>query len=508
MSDIPTFQAKPNKPAREIPRAAVVSWVLYDLANTIFSMNILSLYFSLHVRANVESGRADATYSFTAAISYAIVFLLSPILGAMTDRAPKRLPFLLVATACCITFTVFIGLTAWAGGTPKADTAVEAIATAPAGPIPDAALPPAGGDAPLARSAPATVPATAEASTTTQGGAWSAWFFLSLVCFVLANIAYQAALPFYDALLPEVCTEENRGRVGGIGVGVGFVGSYLGVGAGMVLLGLGFGYHAVFFATAIIFAAFAWPVFVYLRERGNPAAHPVNWRTAIEAVHQIKSTLTHARRYPGLLNFLIGRVFYTDGVNTVVAIMGLYVIGIAVRSGLDEKAGENATQIIMLIGITFAIIGGILWGFVTDRIGPKRTLYIVLSLWSTVFLVVFFAGWFNWPLFAMYPIGCFVGLAMGGTQAADRILMLRLTPPSKIGEFYGLYGMVGRFSAITGPLLWGLVVGTIFQDNPQIGQPIGMLMLLVLVLISMFIIAPVSDAHRDWGVEAETPRMD
>jgi len=85
--------------------------------------------------------------------------------------------------------------------------------------------------------------------------------------------------------------------------------------------------------------------------------------------------------------------------------------------------------------------------------------------------------------------------------AADRPYMLRLTPPSRIGEFYGLYGMVGRFSAITGPLIWAIVtrvtIGT-FGLEPNVGQGIGVLVLLVLIIVSYVILQPVTDAPRDW----------
>jgi UMF1 family MFS transporter len=85
--------------------------------------------------------------------------------------------------------------------------------------------------------------------------------------------------------------------------------------------------------------------------------------------------------------------------------------------------------------------------------------------------------------------------------------MLRLTPPARIGEFYGLYGMVGRFSAITGPIIWAAVTYITIQAlglQPQVGQGIGVLVLLVLVLISYRILQPVSDAPRTWqGDDAE-----
>src|SRR5712692_4240938 len=134
---------------RSVPRRAVASWVLYDLANTIFSMGVVSLYFSLYVGRAVGAEQADRVYGIITAISMGIIFVVSPLLGAMTDRARRRMPFLVWSTILCCLCTALLGR----------------------GP-----------------------------------------FGLSAILFVVANAAYQAGLQFYDALLPEVTTEENRGR--------------------------------------------------------------------------------------------------------------------------------------------------------------------------------------------------------------------------------------------------------------------------------------------------------
>src|SRR6187551_2471171 len=134
-------------PAPAIPRRAVASWILYDLANTIFSMGVVSLYFSFFVRDHVGETRADWVYGLITSVSMGTIFVISPLLGSMTDRARRRMPFL-----------------------------------------------------------------------------------LSVALFVIACAAYQAGLQFYDAMLPEVSTEQNRGRISGYGVGIGYLGSYVAVG--------------------------------------------------------------------------------------------------------------------------------------------------------------------------------------------------------------------------------------------------------------------------------------
>jgi len=91
-------------------------------------------------------------------------------------------------------------------------------------------------------------------------------------------------------------------------------------------------------------------------------------------------------------------------------------------------------------------------------VGPKRTLRTVLRGWIGVFALAAAVGLFGLPLWTMFVVAASAGFCLGGTWAADRPFMLRLTPPDRVGEFYGLYGMIGRFSAVTGPVLWGLVV--------------------------------------------------
>src|SRR4026207_503394 len=105
-SPVPAQAAAASTEApRRIPTRAVVSWVLYDLANTIFSMGVVSAYFSVWVRAAVGAQRAGSGSGVITAVSMAIIFFSSPLLGAMTDRARRRMPFLVVSTIVCVFFT-------------------------------------------------------------------------------------------------------------------------------------------------------------------------------------------------------------------------------------------------------------------------------------------------------------------------------------------------------------------------------------------------------------------
>jgi UMF1 family MFS transporter len=439
-TEVPAAVAAPGEAApaqaRVIPRRAVVGWVLYDLANTIFSMGVISLYFSLWVREEVGADRADGVYGVITAISMAVIFVVSPLLGAMSDRARRRMPFLIASTVLCVGFTFL-----------------------------------------LARVG----------------------FYGTAVCFVIANIAFQAGLQFYDALLPEVSTEENRGRIGGIGVGVGYLGSYIAVGMGLLMPEAS--NATLFTLMAVAFLFFAIPCFVFVRERGNPRPRPIGWQMVRDSTGETLRTLRDGKRYPGLLRFLLGRVFYTDAINTVITVMALYTVNVAVSTGLTEDAGRQKANLVLMSAITFASLGGFFWGWMTDRLGPKRTLNAVLVFWMFIFAFSGAIGIFGLPLWCLFVVAACAGVALGGIWAADRPYMLRLTPPSRIGEFYGLYGMVGRFSAITGPLVWAGVTSLTIRTlgmSPARGQGISVLVLMTMVIVSFFILRKVSDAPRSW----------
>ena len=424
--------------AHVVTRRAVWSWWIYDLANTIFSMGVVSMYFSQYIRDHVGAGRADAAYGNISAISMAIIFILSPLLGGMTDRAPRRMPFLVWSTIICVALTAVLGTVSYAA---------------------------------------------------------------TMLCFIVANATYSAGLQFYDAMLPDVSTEENRGRVGGTGVGIGYLGSYIAVGLGAVLGTSNL--PRLFVGIALTFLALSIPCFLFVKERGNTHPRPVwSWSATVESTRGTIRTLREGHKYPGLLRFLIGRIFYTDAINTVISIMFLYTLNVAEASGLTKAQGSKAGLSVMFVAITFAVLGGFTWGWVVDRIGPKRTLNWVLRLWIADFVAAAAMGLLGLQLWVLYVVASVAGIALGGVWSADRPLMLTLTPPDRIGEFYGLYGMVGHFSAITGPFIWALVAQVTIESGwmkPAQGQGVGVIVLMMLVLLSYGILRRVTDEKRDWS---------
>ncbi|MDQ7065208.1 MAG: MFS transporter [candidate division KSB1 bacterium] len=401
---------------KPIPRSAVLSWAMYDLANTIFSMNIVSFYFSVWVVNKM--GGTDADYSFANAFSMGLMFLSAPVLGALSDQISRRMPFLIFTTVTCVVFTALLGM----------------------------------------------------------GG-----LFLSIVFFIIANYMFQAGLIFYDSLLPVVSTEENRGRVGGLGIGLGYVGSFIGMGSGLLLLNK-IGYVGVFRMTALLFFVFALPCFIFVHEPVSDRARQIDLGAMVRgAFQQVFKTIRHAREFPGLLRFLVGRLFYTDPVNTIIVFMGIYVTN-------EVGFTESEAQVLMLVAIAAAVVGGFIWGVVVDRFQPARSLLWVLISWKVAILGAFLIAVLGLPKALFWGVACLAGISLGGTWAADRPLMLKLAPKEFLGEFYGLYSMVGRFASVVGPLLWGLIVNTLGW-----GRPAAVFSLLLLLIVAYIILLPLKE---------------
>lgn len=356
----------------------VFSWAMYDFANTIWSMNILSLYFALWV--TVDHGAPDLAYSLASSLSMLAIAFSSPMLGAISDQYGRRLPFLVFFTLACVTTTALIGV-------------VGSLLAA-------------------------------------------------LLLFALANYCYQSGTIYYDAMLTTVSEQEVRGKVSGFGVSLGYAGAILGVLMVKPFVDAG-GRGAAFLPSALLFLLFSLPCFLFVRE--PRVGLPWSLRQLREGYIRLLSTLRQAPRYANLLRFIIARFFYLDSVNTLIAFMAVYTVKVVGFS-------NAAVQTLLIFSTTFAVVGSLFYGWVVDHIGPKRSLTLILFQWALVFLAA--AITFYPPAF--YAIGALAGLTLGATWTSDRVLLTRLSPPEKLGEFFGLYGLAGRLAAVVGPLLWGL----------------------------------------------------
>jgi UMF1 family MFS transporter len=407
-----------------------LAWALYDFANTIFSFAILS--FAMGPWTVAQLGETTGTFFFTLAGSSAVALnaAVSPVLGAMSDRTGGRKRYLFAFTLVCIVPTMLIGLV---------DIGV------------------------------------------------------GLVAFAVANFGFQAALIYYDALLPDVARPETRGRLSGIGVSLGYVGSI----TSALLLGTTLGADgeitpASFVLVGSLFAVFAIPIFVLVHERRRADATRFSPGQALRSWSQLAVTVRKAKQRPGLLRFVVGRFFYTDPVNTAIAVMSIFAI-----NAVGFTAGEARYVLIALIVV--AIIASYWWGILADRIGPRRTLLWVLISWAAGLLLI--GLWLEKAPFVV--AGAILGSGLGGVAVSDRLLLLRLVRPEEVGEMLGLYGMVGKLSAVVGPLLFGAIVLVMDPErNGPFAYQVAILSLLVLMVIGFLIVRRVPEGTPHPGEEA------
>lgn len=412
-----SFPATSHK-VRNLLSVPVLSWAFYDFANTIWAFSILSLYFALWVTQ--DNGAPQAYFFRTLSFSMLVVAVTCPMLGAVSDRFGRRIPFLAGLVLVCVVCT---GLMGRVGGLTAA-----------------------------------------------------------LVLFAIANFAYQSGNVFYDSLLATVSREDNRGRISGLGVALGYVGSI----SGILMIGpieSQWGRGATFLPTGVLFLLFALPCFLMVKEPSTGV--PWSFHLIRDGYTQLFHTLRQFRRHANLLRFVGARFLYVDAINTMLIVMAIYV---------TEVLGFNSSQLRLLFitSTTFAIVGSLFYGKLADRIGPKRTLTIVLIQWMVVFVAA--SATFSGPLF--FFIGALAGIALGGTWTADRAFLTRLAPPEQMGEFFGLYQLAGRFAAVIGPLLWSFTVDGL-EDLGDLRFRIAILVLLVNVVLGFLVLMTVRPSHGE-----------
>jgi UMF1 family MFS transporter len=332
---------------------------------------------------------------------------------------------------------------------------------------------------------------------------------LGAVLFIVANFSYQAALIYYDASIKLVSTPETRGRLSGLGTGIGYCGTIF---VGLLIFFLDIPVESRFLLSAVLFGLFAIPVFVLVREARNPDAGPVNpaavVATAIGSWRQLGVTIQHVRQVPGLPRFLLGRFFYSDAVNTLIVVMSV----VAVRAVGLSVAEAN----LVLLSLTVvAVFMSFVWGWLCDRVGPRKTLIAVLTSWAVGLVLGAGSISFNGTdpvsgdpvpstlgLALFFIAGAILGSGLGGVQVADRVFMVRLSPPERVGEFFGIYGLVGKASQVIGQVLYGALIFLLLDTLGTGAYQIAILSLIVTMLIGLWLVWPVSDR---WAGSGEMP---
>jgi UMF1 family MFS transporter len=279
--------------------------------------------------------------------------------------------------------------------------------------------------------------------------------FIGIVLFILSNAGFEGGTVFYDAFLPEIAPPQSMGKVSGYGFAAGYVGSLITIVATSSFLKSS-NIPPAFIITAGIFAVFAIPLFLLVPEQKKRSPLPALSLMKAGFVRVIQ-TIKHIRNYRSLSIFLIAFFLYNDAILTVVAFSGLYA-----KNTLHFDNGDLIAMFAMVQ--TVAIVGSIIFGYVTDKFGPKRTIIITLCIWIGVVIGAYLTS----SVTEFYIVAAVAGLALGSSQSASRSLMALLTPVEHTAEFFGFYdGFCGKASAVIGPLVFG-VLSTNLGQRPAI----------------------------------------
>jgi len=376
-------------------RRKIISWALYDWANSAFAITVMSAFFPLFLKQYWSTG-ADATLTtFRLGLANSIggiaIALLSPILGAIADQAGTRKRYLILFAAMAIVMTAGLSFAA--------------------------------------------------------RGEW----VLAVALYVLASIGFSGSNSFYDALLVSVASEPRLHQVSCLGFALGYLGGGLlfALNVAMTLwparFGLADASEAVrlsFGMVAAWWAVFSIPLLIFVKEPGV-AGRLSGWAAVSAGARRLAATLRQAGRLRIVLLFLVAYLLYIDGVGTVARMAMDY--GMAI--GFDEKKLIVALLITQFVGLPATIA----FGYLGARFGAKAGIYIGLG----VYIAATLWGYAMQHVWEFYALAVAIGLVQGGVQSLSRSLFARIMPAARAGEFFGFYNMLGKFAVVIGPLLVG-----------------------------------------------------
>jgi MFS transporter, UMF1 family len=391
---------------------ATQAWAMYDWANSAFTTTVMAgfvpVLFKKYWGAGADASETSFRLGLTNSLASLVVALMAPALGAIADVGGSRKRFLLV----CTVFSV--------------------IATA--------------------------------ALAAVGRGQW----MMAAIVFGIGVVGFSAAMIFYDALLMDVSTPETSDRVSARGFALGYLGGGLLFALNVLMtqkphwFGLADATMAArvsFITVAIWWTVFSIPMFRHVREQSSraPIRDAGTRAGAVRAgLAQLVDTFHHLRRHRNAFLFLLGYWLYIDGVSTIVRMAVDYGISL----GFPSSALIGALLLTQFVGFPASI----LFGRIGERFGARTGIFIAI----VVYIGICVWGYRLAHIWEFYALATAIGLVQGGINSLSRSLFSRLTPHDRSAQFFGFYNMVGRFSAVLGPVLMGVVArGT---HNPRLSM--------------------------------------
>jgi UMF1 family MFS transporter len=393
----------------------VFAWVMYDFASSAYVTTVatalLPAYFAAVVaRDGLRIGAtvvpAVSLWGYAVSLAAVLVFVLTPVMGAMADKGGLRKRFLILSCLAGSSGAVLAGL-----------------------------------------SGPGDI-------------------LRALGCFVLAHVAYNAGIAFYDAFMPGIAAPSERDRLSSLGYAYGYAGGGLNLALSLALI-QGHDFFGLSKSLAVQLAmavagcwwlGFSVISFRGLREPPGTSAARLSWFGL--AADGLRGAWTAARQvmvHRNAFRFLVAYIFYNDGVQTVISMATIY--------GKEELGLSEGVLLLTLLCIQAVALGGaMLFAWLAKHLGAKRALMLSLVGWTAVAVYGRFIG-NAWEYFGL---GVAVGVVLGGSQALSRSIYSRLVPPDEPAVYFGFFSVLTKLSAILGPLVFAVVRQATGSSRPAV----------------------------------------
>ncbi|MBL7006468.1 MAG: MFS transporter [Spirochaetia bacterium] len=408
-------------------KKAIWAWSFYDWANSAFATTVMAGFFPVFFKAYWSTGATvqQSTFYLGMANSIAsiIVAALAPILGAIADKGGVKKKLLI--------FFAFLGC----------------IMT---------------------------------------GSLWfvrAGYWQLAILFYITGTVGFSGANIFYDALLPGIASEKKVDYASSLGFGLGYIGGGLLFLINVVmylkpsLFGIADDVTAIriaFLTVAIWWAVFSLPIILFVKEPAKNKGLP-SGKAISSGFKQLGETFRQIRYLKVVGLFLFAYWFYIDGVDTIIRMAVDY------GSSLGFPAGSLITALLIVQFVAFPAT--LLYNLLGKKTGIKRALLLAIAAYSILTIL----GYFMKTTTHFYILAVSIGLFQGGIQALSRSYYSRLIPEKQAGEFYGFFNMLGKFAAVIGPALMGIV--TLVTGSNRL----GILSILVLFITGAILLIKVDE---------------
>ncbi len=413
-----------------------IAWYFYDFGNSAYAAVVLLTIYSAYFKGEVVGGaEGSRLWGISVGIAMLVVAVSSPVLGAIADFSAAKKKFMLLYSGIAWIFTALLFFV--------------------------------------------------------QSGD----IFFGMVFFIIAEIGYRSGQVFYNSLLPEITTPEERGRVSGNAWAIGSVGGILCLlvilpaimfTEGTLMVRLSLPFTAVFFAVSTI------PAILWIKERATPQTLPPGDNLISISFTRLRKTIRSVRKYREFLKFIVAFLVYNDGI--LMALDFAAIIG-AVLFGMNEQQ----LIIFMIIVQITSVVGAYVMAQVGDKIGFKNSLVISIVMMTGIVVGMIFTN----TIEGFYVIGILAGFALTGVQSVSRTMVSLFAPEGQSAEFFGFFAVAGRTSSFIGPTIYGILAaeaalwferrGMLKLIAEQSGQRVAIGSIAIFLLVGLGILITVNE---------------